>query len=187
MRDRQWIFGSFYCRLNSFTSCFTVSCFPTKCHPKCLSWKRTQIFLFFSRAEQGWNCFSCLIMLLGEHLCVHAACHDTGEAQGNNDSVGATKVAQDSLGKKHKYKVWWFRSTFQHQTILKWRQLFSISSRYGRYFSGLDPHLEKTNNQDQSSHGILSFNVDLTNHDIFLCDTVGRSIVRYTLHADYRL
>ena len=25
MRDRQWIFGSFYCRLNSFTSCFTVS------------------------------------------------------------------------------------------------------------------------------------------------------------------
>ena len=102
MRDRQWIFGSFYCRLNSFTSHFTVSCFPAKCHPKCLSWKRTQNCLLFSRAEQGWNCFPCLTMLLGEHLCVHAACHDTWEAQGNNDSVGATKVAQDSLGKKHK-------------------------------------------------------------------------------------
>jgi hypothetical protein len=25
MRDNEWIFGAFYCRLNNFTSCFTVS------------------------------------------------------------------------------------------------------------------------------------------------------------------
>ena len=37
--------------------------------------------------------------LSGEHIRFHASRNDFGEAQGNNDSIGATKVTQDSLGK----------------------------------------------------------------------------------------
>ena len=44
-------------------------------------------------------CPLALFSSVGEHIRFHTACNDSGETQGDNDSIGAEKVAQDSLGK----------------------------------------------------------------------------------------
>ena len=46
-------------------------------------------------------CPLALFSSVGEHIRFHAACNDSGEAQGHNDSIGTEKVAQDSLGKNN--------------------------------------------------------------------------------------
>ena len=53
MRDNEWIFGAFYCRLNSFTSCFTVRTAAVQSSSHC---QRALLSLLLSKVEWSPIC-----------------------------------------------------------------------------------------------------------------------------------